>query len=81
MATVLRLLFDDDPGVALTVTSPTSPGFERHWTTFSEAVREVIDARVYAGFHFRSSDERGAMLGQQVGRFAAAHAFRRAHGK
>ena len=81
MATVLRLLFDDDPGVAFTATSPTNPGFERHWTTFSEGVREVIDARVYSGIHFRSSDERGAKLGRQVGRFAAMHAFRRRHGK
>ena len=81
MATVLRLLFDDDPGVTFTATSPTNPGFERHWTTFSEGVREVIDARVYSGIHFRSSDERGAKLGRQVARFAANHAFRRTHGK
>ena len=81
MATVLRLLFDDDPGVAFTATSPTNPGFERHWATFSEGVREVIDARVYSGIHFRSSDERGAKLGRQVARFAATHAFRHTHGK
>jgi hypothetical protein len=81
MATVLRLLFDDDPGVAFTATSPTNPGFERHWATFSEGVREVIDARVYSGIHFRSSDERGAGLGRRVARFAAMHAFRRRHGK
>jgi hypothetical protein len=81
MATVLRLLFDDDPDVAFTATSPTNPGFERHWATFSEGVREVINARVYSGIHFRSSDERGARLGRQVGRFAAMHAFRRRHGK
>jgi vanadium-dependent haloperoxidase-like protein len=80
MATVLRLLFDDDPGVAFTATSPTNPGFERHWTTFSEGVREVIDARVYSGIHFRSSDERGAKVGRQVARFAATHALRRVHG-
>jgi len=81
MATVLKLLFGDDPGVAFTATSPTNPGFERHWATFSEGVREVIDARVYSGIHFRSSDERGAKLGRQVARFAARHAFRRRHGK
>ena len=81
MATVLRLLFDDDPGVAFTATSPTNPGFERHWATFSEGVREVIDARVYSGIHFRSSDERGAKLGRQVARFAARHAFKHKHGK
>jgi hypothetical protein len=81
MATVLRLLFDDDPGVPFTATSPTNPGFERHWATFSEGVREVIDARVYSGIHFRSSDERGAKLGRQVARFAARHVFRRRHNK
>jgi len=79
MATVLRLLFGDDPGVAFTATSPTNPGFERHWATFSEGVREVIDARVYSGIHFRSSDERGARLGRQVARFAARHAFKHMH--
>jgi hypothetical protein len=81
MATVLRLLFDDDPDVAFTATSPTNPGFERHWTTFSEGIREVIDARVYSGIHFRSSDERGATLGWQVARFVAMRAFRHEHGK
>jgi PAP2 superfamily len=81
MATILRLLFDDDPGVAFITTSPTNPGFERHWTTFSQGVREVIDARVYSGIHFRSSDERGAKLGRQVARFAARHALRHTHGK
>jgi hypothetical protein len=81
MATVLRLIFGDDPGVAFTTTSPTNPGYERHWTTFSDAVREVIDARVYSGIHFRSSDERGARLGRQVGKFAAMHAFKNTHGK
>jgi hypothetical protein len=81
MATVLTLLFDDDPGVAFTATSPTNPGFERHWGTFSQGVREVIDARVYAGIHFRSSDERGARLGRHVARFVANHAFKRVHGR
>ena len=81
MATVLKLLFDDDPGVAFTATSPTNPDFERHWTVFSEGVREVIDARVYSGIHFRSSDERGAKLGRQVAKFAAMHAFRRTRDK
>jgi len=80
MATVLMMLFDNDPGVALTVTSPNNPGFERHWRTFSEGISEVINARVYSGIHFRWSDERGAKLGWQVGRFVAQHAFARKHG-
>src|SRR4029078_972742 len=56
MATMLRLLFGDDPGAPLTVTSPTNPGFTRTWATFSAGVDEVITARVWTGFHFRSSD-------------------------
>jgi hypothetical protein len=81
MATVLTQLFDDDPGVAFTATSPTNPVFERYWETFSDGVREVIDARVFSGIHFRSSDERGAELGRQVARFAAKRAFKHRHGR
>jgi hypothetical protein len=77
MATVLRLLFDDDPGVPLTVTSATNPGFVRHWDSFSQGVNEVTDARVYAGIHFRHSDEVGVKMGEQVGRFVFHHTLRR----
>jgi hypothetical protein len=77
MATVLRLLFDDTPGILMTVTSPTNPGFERQWTAFSQGVNEVIDARVYAGIHFRHSDEIGAKMGEQVGSFVFHHTLRR----
>jgi hypothetical protein len=76
MATALSMLFGDDPGVLIVATSPTNAGFERHWTTFSEGVEEVIDARVYSGIHYRTSDEVGARLGAQVGRFVVNHALR-----
>jgi hypothetical protein len=78
MATMLRLLFGDDPGGSFTVTSPTNPGFTRSWSTFSAGLDEVIDARVWTGFHFRSSDVAGARLGTQVGRFVFEHALRAA---
>ena len=60
------------------MTSPTNPGFTRTWSTFSAGVDEVIDARVWTGFHFRSSDVAGARLGRQVGRFVFEHALRAA---
>jgi hypothetical protein len=75
MATMLSLLFGDDPGGPFTVTSPTNPGFTRTWSTFSAGVDEVINARVWTGFHFRSSDVAGARLGKQVGRFVFEHAL------
>lgn len=75
MATALAYLFGDDPGVLLTASSPTAPTFPRYWTTFSQGVDEVLDARVYIGFHFRTSDEVGARVGRQVARFVALHAL------
>jgi len=77
MATMLGLLFGDDPGLSFTVTSPTNPGFTRTWSTFSAGVDEVIDARVWTGFHFRSSDEAGARLGRQVAHFVFEQTLRR----
>jgi hypothetical protein len=73
MATVLERLFGDDPGVPLEV---TLTGITRQWLTFAEAVDEVIDARVYSGIHYRTSDEVGARLGRQVAHFVLTHALR-----
>jgi hypothetical protein len=39
-------------------------------------VDEVIDARIYSGFHYRTSDEVGARVGRQVARFVFTHALR-----
>ena len=76
MATVLMLLFGDSPGAPIVATSPTNPGFERHWDTLSEGVDEVIEARIYAGIHYRTSDEEGAQLGRRIARFVVNHALR-----
>jgi hypothetical protein len=51
-------------------------GITRRWLTFEEAIDEVIDARVYSGIHYRTSDEVGARLGRQVGQFVLTHALR-----
>jgi hypothetical protein len=83
MATALILLFGDDSGVELTATSPTNPTFQRHWTSISQGVDEVISARIYGGFHFRTSNERGARVGQRVARYVFNHELqpRKAHRK
>jgi hypothetical protein len=81
MASVLIALFGDDPGIPIVATSPTNPGFQRVWTTFSDGIEEVIDARIYSGFHFRTSMERGSALGGKVAKFVIHHQLRdrRAH--
>lgn len=73
MAATLELLFGGDPGAQIEV---TLSGITRRWDTFDEGIEEVIDARVYSGIHFRTSDEVGARLGRQVARFVSTHALR-----
>jgi hypothetical protein len=76
MGSMLGLLFGDDPGVTIVALSPTNPGFPRQWTTFSQGIDEVIEARIYSGIHYRTSDEVGARVGRQVARFVLTHALR-----
>jgi membrane-associated phospholipid phosphatase len=82
IATALAELFGDDPGVPFAAQSPTTPGFVRNWMTFGEGVAEVIEARIYAGLHFRTADEEGAKLGRRVAKFVVRHALpERRHGR
>ena len=77
MATILELLFEDNPGVPIVV---TLSGITRQWDTFSAGANEVIDARVYSGIHFRAADEVGARTGRQIARFVSTHALRPCRG-
>jgi hypothetical protein len=74
MAKILTAEFKDTPGVPIVV---TLSGITRQWSSLSEAVDEVIDARVYSGIHFRNSDEVGARMGRQVAQFVSRHALRK----
>jgi hypothetical protein len=73
MATILKLAFGDEPGIPIVAVSTTNAGFARHWESFSEAVEEVIDARIYSGIHYRTSDEVGARLGSSIARYVMWH--------
>jgi hypothetical protein len=63
-ASVLASFYGND--TAFTVTSAGLPGVQRDFTSFTAAVQQVEDARVYAGFHFRFSCADAATLGAQV---------------
>ncbi len=47
---------------------------KRHYTSFSEALGEVIEARVFSGIHFRTACEVGQGLGRKVAQFVLTHA-------
>ncbi len=87
-AEVLRQYFGTDR-IAFTRTfnapplplpAPMSPlpakVIERSFTSLSQAVAEAMDARVFAGIHFREGCKAGARLGAQVARFVVRHELR-----
>ncbi|MCA1700762.1 MAG: hypothetical protein LC790_18395, partial [Actinobacteria bacterium] len=54
---------------------PGTPAQTRHYVRFSHALREVIDARVWGGIHFRTADTQGGILGKKVARWLRKHHF------
>jgi PAP2 superfamily len=44
-------------------------GLTRSFTRFSDAIEEIVDARVWSGIHFRTADEQGEQIGRQVARY------------
>ena len=42
----------------------------------SDALKEVIDARICGGIHFRTADEQGSVLGKNVAQYLHRHYFK-----
>jgi hypothetical protein len=57
----------------LSLTSPTAPGVTHRWSTLEAFTTEVANARIWAGFHYRSSTRVGTAMGRDIGRYVAAH--------
>ena len=72
-AYVLESVFGDD--TPFTVDSDVRPG-TRSFQSFSAAVAEIADARVFGGIHFRTSCVQGNTLGRAVADYTANHAMR-----
>jgi hypothetical protein len=47
----------------------------RSFDSFSRALKEIIDARVWSGIHFRTADVQGAVLGRKVAHHLRKHYF------
>ena len=56
-----------------TVDSDVMLGVTRSFKSFSSAVEEVKNARIFAGIHFRSATDDGQQLGQDVAEFVLAN--------
>jgi hypothetical protein len=64
-------------GHAITLSHPGIPDVTLHYTRFSQITRDIDDARVYGGIHFRFDQEAGARQGRQVGFYVYKHNLRR----
>lgn len=72
---VLQAEAGEGPEPIWTTTSSTA-NTSRSWPNIEAFVREVADARVYDGVHYRYSTEVGAAMGRQVGALAVARYLR-----
>jgi hypothetical protein len=72
-AFVLGAAFGEN--TAFSVTSDVRPG-TRSFSSFSEAVGEIADARVFGGIHFRTTCVRANTLGRAVADYVSRHAMR-----
>jgi hypothetical protein len=73
----LKYLFGtDEVGFSMdsTVAGVVNP--VRTYDRLSDALEEVLDARIYGGMHYRNSTRIGANMGKQVSRFTTRHFFR-----
>ena len=61
---------------AFSLTSETAPGKTRSFASFSDAVGEIANARVFGGIHFRTSCVRANLLGRSVADYVSTHALR-----
>ena len=47
----------------------------RTFDTFSQPLAELIDARIWAGLHFRHADVQGQLLGVNVANYGVTNYF------
>jgi len=60
-------------------TSSRFPGEQRAFTRFSGVTDEVLEARIWAGIHFRTPDVQAAELGREIARYVHKHWFAASH--
>ncbi len=48
-------------------------GAVRHYTRFTNVIKDTIDARIYLGIHFRVPEVQGAIIGKKVAHWLDRH--------
>ncbi len=58
----------------------TALAVTRHYSTVEELQKEIVNARVWAGLHYRGSAEAGVTIGRDVARWSLKRFFQPLHG-
>ena len=61
---------------AINMKSDVMPGVVRSFPSFSKALEEVKDARIFAGIHFRTACDDGQTIGRAVANYVVGNALR-----
>jgi hypothetical protein len=72
---VLSTYFGEATSFSLVSDNPALAGVIRFFPSFSAALGEVTNARIFAGIHFRFACDDGAMLGAAVADYVIEHAL------
>jgi hypothetical protein len=75
-ATAALLLGDKQ---TFTLDTPSFPSVTRTYPSFSAAIDEVVEARIWIGFHFRTACEDGRDLGYEIAHYVVKNFLRPRH--
>jgi hypothetical protein len=75
VAQVVREFFGGEE-VKYSYVYPPGLGMMRSYTSLAQIEKEMEDSRVFAGIHFRSTNEHSTELGRKVGTYAVANHLR-----
>jgi PAP2 superfamily len=68
---VMEVVFGTAEMPEVSIASPTAPGVVHRWTNVRAFSDEVSEARIWAGFHYRSSTRVGQDMGFKIGEYVA----------
>ena len=57
-------------------TDTNNAGLTRSFSSFSQAIEEIVDARIWSGIHFRTADVQGQRIGRHVASYRQGRYFR-----
>ena len=77
---ILRMYFGDRPDGGFSITSmstflPPTDATIRHFDRFSRVIAEIVEARIWAGLHYRTADRQAKKLGKSAAEYVVRHAL------